>query len=385
MTSRFDDTLGQWEIVLTGTQFSTVTSAITLEIDGVAQVTKSAALGEIVFTITDVQSVTLSNMKVTFPEGTPAGHSFVDAGTTLTPKLVSISPTTGSVGGTQVTANVQGVGLGTTGIDIVDSSGTSICASVTVQSYGSVLCETKKQEINVSALKVSDGTNAYPSVTTLTYAQLTANAGSFASLTSLSKTQTTMNIGCANCNLITNPAASFSGIAADSVTVDTTTNEIIATWTDGVPLSATAAQPVVKYEDSGNTYAAIIDASVTIANAVVAPTTSATSCSFAGGCSFDITSDGLTQMLKSDPENNYVSVCENKCSVTADSSSTSTKCTLPSLSTSYSDSTLGIQSSHILLGQLSSSYITHDKLFDGDVVNYNEDWAADCHVTMQFR
>jgi hypothetical protein len=58
---------------------------------------------------------------------------------TLEPKLVSLSIAEGSVGGTNITANIQGVGTSTTGLQLVDSvSGNSLCAKLTVLSYGEV-------------------------------------------------------------------------------------------------------------------------------------------------------------------------------------------------------------------------------------------------------
>jgi len=58
---------------------------------------------------------------------------------TLTPKLVSVSPNSGSVGGTLITAVVPGAG---SSIDIVDSTGSSVCESVKLVSYGVVECKT---------------------------------------------------------------------------------------------------------------------------------------------------------------------------------------------------------------------------------------------------
>ena len=60
---------------------------------------------------------------------------------------MSISPNVGSAGGTVLTANVQGVGIGTTGLDIVDGSGSSVCKTVKVLKYGEVQCLTKAVEI----------------------------------------------------------------------------------------------------------------------------------------------------------------------------------------------------------------------------------------------
>lgn len=75
-----------------------------------------------------------------FDIGIPANHSIVSNTTlTLEPKLVSLSILEGSVGGTNITANVQGVGTATTGLELVDSvSGASLCSKLTILSYGVV-------------------------------------------------------------------------------------------------------------------------------------------------------------------------------------------------------------------------------------------------------
>jgi hypothetical protein len=44
------------------------------------------------FRITDVAAGGLANMFLYFPEGLPAGHSFVAAGAALEPRLTLISP-----------------------------------------------------------------------------------------------------------------------------------------------------------------------------------------------------------------------------------------------------------------------------------------------------
>lgn len=48
-----------------------------------------------------------------FPSGYPLGKSdLIDpSNIILTPKLVSISPNSGSIGGTIIVANIQGVGI----------------------------------------------------------------------------------------------------------------------------------------------------------------------------------------------------------------------------------------------------------------------------------
>jgi hypothetical protein len=98
----------------------------------------------VVFTLTNVTSGTLSNIQVRFATGKPHGHNHVESGLVLTPKLVSISPSSGTVGGTTLTMNIQGVGVDSTNIAIQDANGASICDVVTISAYSQVSCVTKK-------------------------------------------------------------------------------------------------------------------------------------------------------------------------------------------------------------------------------------------------
>jgi hypothetical protein len=82
-----------------------------------------------------------------FPIGLPAGHEFVRAGITLTPKLMSLTPNAGTPGSTLITALVPGVGKGTTGIDLINSAnGDTICWNkkpMGVVEYGKFQCWTR--------------------------------------------------------------------------------------------------------------------------------------------------------------------------------------------------------------------------------------------------
>ena len=76
---------------------------------------------------------------VYFEVGLPENHTLVEAASlNITPRFVSISPNTGSIGGTLITAVVPGATKTSNDIDIQDDLGASICDSVTVLSYGVV-------------------------------------------------------------------------------------------------------------------------------------------------------------------------------------------------------------------------------------------------------
>ena len=109
----FDDATSAWQVKVTGTGFTGDTSSVELYVSEVLQTTSSVSETEALFTVTDVTDLSLTSTKLYFDIGIPEGHSNIESGVTLTPKLVSLSPSSGSVGGTLVTATVPGVGTGT--------------------------------------------------------------------------------------------------------------------------------------------------------------------------------------------------------------------------------------------------------------------------------
>jgi|DEB0MinimDraft_12_1074336.scaffolds.fasta_scaffold01900_11 hypothetical protein len=96
-------------------------------------------------------------MRLSVLEGKPNGHNFVEVPLSLTPKLMSVTPNQGSAGGSTIVATVPGVGVSSEGVDLVDSTGTSICSAVTVKAYGEVHCKTITGEI-AGDLSVKQGT-----------------------------------------------------------------------------------------------------------------------------------------------------------------------------------------------------------------------------------
>lgn len=104
----------------------------------------------------------------------------MSAGVTISPKLVSITPNTGSVGGTTIQLLVPGITIDTQSVSVKSSSGTSICLFVRVTGYGKIECDTKKEEIISTVLKVSVGDTDHEcegnDASVCTYEQLTAGA-----------------------------------------------------------------------------------------------------------------------------------------------------------------------------------------------------------------
>merc|ERR1711893_251305 len=96
--------------------------------------------------MTHLDSDSANVVTIYFPDGYPAGYDTVTT-VAVTPNLVSISPATGSAGGTLLTVTGTGFGSATSGLTLVDSSGTDVCAKVENISYGQFTCMTKPMEI----------------------------------------------------------------------------------------------------------------------------------------------------------------------------------------------------------------------------------------------
>jgi len=144
VTTSFDDSTLHWTVTVTGTDFGDSTVGVELVISDVAQTTTSISSTEVVFTISNVSSQSLSSNILYFAVGIPDNHAAISGATiTITPQLVSISPNSGSIGGTIIRAVVPGATTSSTGIDLIDvSTSGSICESVTVLEYGVVECKT---------------------------------------------------------------------------------------------------------------------------------------------------------------------------------------------------------------------------------------------------
>lgn len=121
--------------------------------------------------ITNVTDENLTGMKLYFDIGMPHNHTAVfDKMITLTPKLKSISPATGSVGGTLITAEVKGIGQFTEGISLQTKAGTDICQEIKVVAYGKVECLTKTDEIAADTeIKIKYNTDKFELCPTCKY------------------------------------------------------------------------------------------------------------------------------------------------------------------------------------------------------------------------
>ena len=126
VTPTYDTTNNKWTLVVSGTGFTGDASSTTLIVGGITQTTSDFSSTSVTFTLDNLSSESFSDAKIYFDSGVPTSN--VDLSTTvITPKLVSVSPNEGSIGGSTITASIQGVGVNTKSVDLVDSTGTSIC------------------------------------------------------------------------------------------------------------------------------------------------------------------------------------------------------------------------------------------------------------------
>jgi hypothetical protein len=181
-------------------------------------------------------------------------------------------------------------------------------------------------------------------------------------------------------------SVSLGGVKADTVSVDSAT-QVTATWTKGVPVLSTPTSPVLSFTHDTSSHVHNAATSEVVTNIVsVSGSSPSLSCSFAGGCLYEVSASGLASQLKHNPEENFVSVCGKKCEYDdAASSDSIAACRVPPVSTLYSDTTFGIQSSRALYGFVTGSSGQIDKAFDKDLSTINEDYAANCYVAVEFK
>jgi hypothetical protein len=92
---------------------------------------------EAVFKVNDAQSDSLDDVSVYWEVGQGVGNENL-ANKIITPKLISVSPNSGSAGGTEIALKIKGVGPKTEGLQVIDSSDLSICETIVIKSYGVV-------------------------------------------------------------------------------------------------------------------------------------------------------------------------------------------------------------------------------------------------------
>ena len=110
VTNAFDSGTNSQVFTVTGTGFPNGdSSAVSLHLDGIEQETLSVTDTEATFRVTDILSSSPS-LRVYFPDGLPTGYDSFNSAT-IAPTLVSISPSSGSAGGSLITVTGTGFGV----------------------------------------------------------------------------------------------------------------------------------------------------------------------------------------------------------------------------------------------------------------------------------
>ena len=160
----FDDTTMTWQYKVTGTDMTGDETNTELFVGGQKQPCLSVTSTEAIFTITNVSTSTFGpDNKLYFELGVPKDAKNSLNEVSVNPKFVSVSPTSGSPGGSLLTFNVPGV-VKNQEVSIVDSADENICESVSVPSYGVIECETLAKEIQSTLLVIKSGTSSFECV-----------------------------------------------------------------------------------------------------------------------------------------------------------------------------------------------------------------------------
>ena len=111
--------------------------------------------------------------------------------------------------------------------------------------------------------------------------------------------------------------------------------------------------------ESFNAKSITIDSTSDLTTALGSASSSAVTCSFAGGCTISVTGlSGLASALEN-PDRGKITVCGEVCKYNAaDSDSNTAKCTMPEMVTSYSVSNFKLKAPTVLTGELIASDLT---------------------------
>lgn len=146
ISSSFNDSDNTMKVTVTGSGLDSDPATTYLVIDGITQQTDSATSTQADFTITDILGMRSSDVGFFTEIGAPSGASSISS-ITFTPKLVSISPSTGSAGGEKLTVTGVGFGLNDSVNLYHQESTQNLCSSTEVTGYGTFICYTISQEV----------------------------------------------------------------------------------------------------------------------------------------------------------------------------------------------------------------------------------------------
>lgn len=91
--------------------------------------------------------------------------------------------------------------------------------------------------------------------------------------------------------------------------------------------------------------------------------------------------------MASQPKTNFVTVCGQPCEYSTASTASVAKCSVPAISTSYSNSNFKIAeiSEDLKPGKCFGTNANHGKVFDNNMLNNAGDTTANCHIGAEFK
>jgi len=236
---------------------------------------------------------------------------------------------------------------------VLASTGANICSKVWIEAQNKVKCRTlpgvyaagslisAKSYLSGETLECIGGNGTASCL----YQQLASS--NFPEVTSISNT-VSKTIVFTGTNFFTSGYtgnASFGGVIADTVTIDSAT-QATATWKYGLPPTDQDVAPLLWFNSTTTDVIHYANSTNNKLNKALTATASSSglSCSFAGGCTLEVTSAGLASLLRADSTNNFITVCDEKCSFNETlSSDTVAACKMPPMSTVYSNSNFKIE------------------------------------------
>lgn len=183
--------------------------------------------------------------------------------------------------------------------------------------------------------------------------------------------------------------ASYSGVEADVVTIDSAT-QATAVWTLGLPPTGADEIPQLWFNETSSDVLHYASQSGTLAKTLsITSSTSGLQCSFAGGCLLEVFAEGLSTLLKNDTSNNFITVCDEQCEFDPSlSDATKAVCKLPKVSTVYSNEAFKIETAQddLRFRKTFGNLVNTDLVFDNHLtVTPTISGQSECFVGGSFK
>jgi len=367
------------------TTLANVVGGAELYIAGAKQTTNSVSGSKATFTVTSAPSESIEGAFMYWDAGLGDGNDKVGAAVALTPKLVSVSPNVGSEAGQLLEINVQGVGIKTTGLDVVDATGNAVCENILIESYGKVLCRTKNAFFQGQLSIQHAGATINCTNSDTSKCAYATNADS----TIVSANMMSDKIVFQGSNLQAaasdNVNVHFAGVNASSVVVDATGSSITANFPYGIPFSSGSA-PEISFNRSNSGTVMWPVHSISLVQLMTLGSGQNSDCSFAGGCEISIQTNGLSSKLAAQADQNNIRVCGEPCMFSESSKPDVTVCKVPAIGTTYSNREFGIETENedLKTGNYFGSNANFMMAFDDDLGTGPGDNTANCDIGMEF-